>query len=54
MALDDILIPEGDPQNPILEIPEGVLNTPSDILTDNEVVEIPSKNTYPKNRVVNN
>lgn len=54
MALDDILIPEGDIQNPIMEIPGGVLNTPSDILSDSDMSEIPNKNTYPKSRVVNN
>lgn len=40
MALEDILIPDGDPQNAILEIPLGMLGTPTDMLSDNGIEEL--------------
>lgn len=40
MALSDILIPDGDPQNGILEIPTGTLNSPQDMLSDNGIEEL--------------
>ena len=40
MALSDILIPDGDPQNGILEIPTGTLNAPQDMLSDNGIEEL--------------
>ena len=33
MAMIDIVIPEGDPQQGILEIGAGTLNAPTDILS---------------------
>lgn len=41
MALDDILIHGGDPQNGILEIPTGsTINRPSEILSDTGIEEL--------------
>lgn len=50
MAVDDIVFSEGDSQNFIVEVPEGTLNAPVDIVfDDSEIVEIPiSPPTHPE------
>jgi hypothetical protein len=57
MALTDILIPEGDSQCGILEIPYASAGTPIDVLNDEsgieELVLTTGNNTYSKSRVVN-
>jgi hypothetical protein len=41
MALLDILIPEGDPQQGILEIPVGAApSAPVDMLSDDDMMEL--------------
>jgi hypothetical protein len=40
MALLDILTPDGDIQNAILEIPLGTLNAPHDMLSDTGIEEL--------------
>jgi hypothetical protein len=59
MALTDILIPGGDPQCGLLEIPYASSGTPFDALNDEsgieEIILIAggSGNTYSKSRIVN-
>jgi hypothetical protein len=58
MALTDILIPDGDPQNGILEIPAGSSGTPFDALNDESGIEElvlvgGGGNTYSRSRIIN-
>ena len=57
MALTDILIPEADPQQGILEISLGTLGTPTDQLDSQGIEELVltggGGNTYSRSRIVN-
>lgn len=58
MALTDILIPEADPQQGIMELAAGSLNSPVDMLDSQgieELVMAPAAggNTYSRSRLVN-
>lgn len=40
MALEDIVMMENDPMEPVTEIPLGTLNSPKDQLSDTSVNEL--------------